>query len=72
MRNRDGEKAPAHSAHPYLHTARMPGEVHREFTNLLCHRALHGAINHVRNLLVSLSSGKPPCEQPVALPLSPT
>lgn len=47
-------------------------EVHREFTNPLCHKALHGAINHALNLPVSLSSGKPPCKQPVALPLSPT
>lgn len=31
--------APAHFAHPDLQTARVPGEVHREFTNPLCHRA---------------------------------
>lgn len=43
----------------YLQTAQMPGEVHREFTNLLCHKALHGAINHALNLPVSLSNGKP-------------
>lgn len=48
----------------------MPREVHPEFTNLLCHRALHGAINHAFNLPVSLSRGKLPCQQPVVLPLT--
>ena len=61
---------PAHSAHPDLQTARVPGEVHREFTNHLCHREPHGAINHALNLPVSLSSGKLPREQPLALPLT--
>ena len=42
----------------------MPREVHRELTTLLCHRALHGAINQALHLPVSLSRGKPPCEQP--------
>lgn len=45
-----------------IHTSRqpvqMPGEVHWKFTNLLCHRALRGAINHTLNLPVSLSRGK--------------